>query len=237
MNPFRPPLFLALPVLLAAATAAAEATAVRENLLSFTITASREVVQDRLSITLQAVREGPDAAAVQAQLKQVLESALAEARKSAEPGQLEVRTGGFTIYPRHAKDGRIAGWQGQAELALEGRDGPRVAQAAGRLSDLNVIGVGYGLSKELTERHEAEVAAEAIRKYRERAGELARQFGFSGYTLGEVSVQTVDSGPGPRPMMMRAKAAEMAPADAPLPVEPGKGTITATVNGTILLTR
>ena len=237
MNPFRPPLFLALPVLLAAATAAAEAPAVRENLLSFTTTASREVVQDRLSITLQAVREGPDAAAVQAQLKQVLESALAEARKSAEPGQLEVRTGGFTIYPRHAKDGRIAGWQGQAELALEGRDGPRVAQAAGRLSDLNVIGVGYGLSKELTERHEAEVAAEAIRNYRERAGELARQFGFSGYTLGEVSVQTVDSGPGPRPMMMRAKAAEMAPADAPLPVEPGKGTITATVNGTILLTR
>jgi hypothetical protein len=38
-------------------------------------------------------------------------------------------------------------------------------------------------------------------------------------------------------MMMRAKVAEMAAADAPLPVEPGKGTITATVSGTILLTR
>ena len=237
MYPLRHRLFLALPLLFVAATAAAEAPAVRENLLNFSTTATREVVQDRLAITLQAVREGPDASAVQSQLKQVLEAALAEARKSAEPGQLDVRTGGFTIYPRHAKDGRIAGWQGQAELVLEGRDGPRVAQAAGRLSTLNVTGVGYGLSKELSERHEAEVAAEAIRRYRERAAARAPQLGFSGYTLGEVSVQTADSGPGPRPMMMRAKAAEMAAADAPLPVEPGKGTITATVSGTILLTR
>jgi predicted secreted protein len=237
MNPLRHRLFLVLPFLLAAGAAAAETPAVRENLLNFTTTASREVVQDRLAITLQAVREGPDAAAVQSQLKQLLEAALAEARKSAEPGQLDVRTGGFTIYPRHAKDGRIAGWQGQAELVLEGRDGPRVAQAAGRLGMLNVVGVGYGLSREIAERHETEVAAEAIRKYRERAAELARQFGFANYTLGEVSVQTVDSGPGPRPMMMRAKVAEMAAADAPLPVEPGKGTITATVSGTILLTR
>src|SRR6188472_4339994 len=53
MNPFRLRLFLALPFVFAAATAAAEAPAVRENLLSFTTTASREVVQDRLAITLQ----------------------------------------------------------------------------------------------------------------------------------------------------------------------------------------
>ena len=231
-------LFLTAAVLGAlAGPAAADAPAVRENLLSFSTSASREVVQDRLGITLQAVREGSDAAAVQEQLRQVLDAALAEARKAAEPGAMDVRTGGFSIQPRHARDGRIAGWQGQAELVLEGRDAGRVAQTAGRLGTLNVVAVGYGLSRELSERHEAVVAAEAIRKYRERAAELARQFGFAGYTLGEVSVQTADSGPGPRPMLYRAKAAEMAAADASLPVEPGKGTITATVSGSILLTR
>ena len=210
---------------------------VRENVVNFSTSATREVVQDRLGITLQVLRDGSDAAAVQSQLKQVLESALAEARKSAEPGALDVRTGGFAIFPRHAKDGRIAGWQGQAELVLEGRDAARVAQMAGRLAALNVTGVGYSLSRELSERHEAELAAEAIRKYRERAADLARQFGYSGYTLGEVSVQTADAGPGPRPVMFRGKAAEMAAADAAVPVEPGKGTLTATVSGTILLTR
>jgi len=238
MRSLSPRLLLAVAALLGtvACPAAAE-DPVRENVVNFSTSATREVVQDRLGITLQVLRDGSDAATVQSQLKQVLESALAEARKAAEPGALDVRTGGFAIFPRHAKDGRIAGWQGQAELVLEGRDAARVAQMAGRLAALNVTGVGYSLSRELSERHEAELAAEAIRKYRERAAELARQFGYSGYTLGEVSVQTADAGPGPRPAMFRGKAAEMAAADAAMPVEPGKGTLTATVSGTILLTR
>jgi predicted secreted protein len=223
--------------LFAASPARATAEARPENLVNFSANASVEVTQDLLSITLQAVREGQDAAQVQAQLKAVLDAALAEARKAAQPGALEVRTGGFSLYPRYGKEGRINGWQGQAELVLQGKDGQRVAQTAGRLSAMNITGVGYSVSRELADKHEAEVTAQAIQEYRARAGELARQFGFSGYTLREVAVQSGAEGGGPRPVMMRAAKAEMAAADAPLPVEPGKSLVSASVSGTVQLTR
>ena len=223
--------------LFAASPARATAEARPENLVNFSANASVEVTQDLLSITLQAVREGQDAAQVQAQLKAVLDAALAEARKAAQSGALEVRTGGFSLYPRYGKEGRINGWQGQAELVLQGKDGQRVAQTAGRLSAMNITSVGYSVSRELADKHEAEVTAQAIQKYRARAGELARQFGFSGYTLREVAVQSGAEGGGPRPVMMRAAKAEMAAADAPLPVEPGKSLVSASVSGTVQLTR
>lgn len=209
----------------------------RENLVNFSSSANLEVVQDLLGITLQVVRDGSDAAAVQAQLKQVLDAALKEAKQNAQPGAMEVRSGNFSLFPRYDKNGKINGWQGQAELLLEGKDTQRVAQTAGRLSGMNVTSVGYSLSRELAEKHEAAITAQAIGKFRARAAELAKQFGYAGYTLREVSVQSGEQGGGPRPMMVRAKAEMSMASDAPVPVEPGKGTISATVSGTVQLTR
>lgn len=203
------------------------------GLVSFSTTASIEVTQDLLGITLQAVREGQDAAQVQAQLKAVLDAALAEARKSAQEGAMEVRTGNFSLYPRYSKDARINGWQGQAELVLQGRDSQRVAQTAGRLVGMNIINVGYSVSRQLAEKHEAEVTAQAIQKFRAKGSELATQFGYASYVLKEVSVQTADVGGGPRPVMYRAKAEMAMAADAAVPVEAGKSTLSATVSGTV----
>jgi predicted secreted protein len=217
------------------ATRGAEA-APPANVLNLTATATLEVTQDLLTITLQAVREGTDAAAVQAGLKQTLDAALAEARKAAAPGALQVRTGNFSIHPRFGKDGKTNGWQGSAELVLEGKDLQRVAQTAGRLNaTMNIIGVSQSLSRELAAQHESEVTAQAIQKFRARASELARQFGFGGYTLREVTVQSSEGFPSPRPMMRIRADAMMASAESALPVEAGKGLVTATVSGSVEL--
>lgn len=209
--------------------------AAREDLLTFQTSARLEVTQDLLGITLSVTREGSDPQAVQAQLKQVLDAALADARRAAQPGAMEVRTGNFSLYPRHGKDGRITAWQGQAGLVLEGKDTQRVAATAGRLAGMNVTGVGYRVSPELVQVHEAGVTAEAIQQYRARAAELARQFGYTGYTLGEVSVHSHQQDDGPKPVMYRAEKADMAMAESPVPSEPGKGVISATVSGSIRL--
>ncbi len=209
----------------------------RENLVSFSTSANLEVTKDLLGITLQAVRDGNDAGALQAQLKQVLDAALTEAKKSAAPGAMEVRSGNFSLFPRYGKDGKISGWQGQAELVLEGKDSQRVAQTAGRLTGMNVTSVGYSISRELAEKHEAEVTAQAIQKYRAKAQEYAKQFGYTGYQLREVNVQAADQGGGPQPYMVRAKTQMSMASDAPVPVEPGKGLISATVSGSVQLTR
>lgn len=235
MNTNRIRIAVLLALALGSAAARAE-TAAPANLVNFSVTASVEVTQDLLAITLQAVRDGADAAVVQGQLKAVLEAALAEAKQAAAPGRLEVRTGGFSLHPRYGRDGKINGWQGQAELLLEGKDAPRVAQTAGRLTGMNITGVGYRVSRDLAAAHDAQVTAQAIQRYRAKAAELAQQFGFTGYALREVAVQSADNGGEPRLLMVRAKA-EMAASDAPLPVEPGKSTLSATVSGTVQLTK
>jgi len=225
---------------LAGPRAARAAEPARESVVSFATSAQVEVTMDLLGIRLQAVREGNDAAAVQAQLKQVLDAALAEAKKTAQPGAMEVRTGNFSLFPRYGKDNRIGGWQGQAELVLEGKDSQRVAAAAGRLTSaaggMTMQSVGYSISRELAEKHEAEVTSQAIQKYRAKAADYAKQFGYGSFQLRDVNVQAAEQGGGPRPPVAYAKTMSMA-SDAPVPVEPGKGTISATVSGSVALTK
>jgi predicted secreted protein len=194
--------------------------------------AQAEVAKDVLSITLATTREGVDAATVQAGLKQALDAALQEARKAAKPGQLEVQTGNFSLSPRYGKDGRINGWQGSAELLVEGRDMAAIGQLAGRIGTLSVARVGSSVSRELSEQTESELTAQAIARFRAKAGEVARQFGYAGHVVRQVNV-----GANPPVFMaqesMRLKTMSAMVADAPLPIEAGKATVTVTVNGSV----
>ena len=197
-------------------------------------TASIEVPRDVLSITFSTARDGTDAGTVQTLLKQALDAALIEARKAARPGQLDVQTGTFSIVPRYApKGGGINGWQGSAELVVEGRDMQAVAQLSGRISTLSVARVAYSLSRDVREKAEAEAAAQAIARYRKMAADYAQRFGYTGYSIREVHVNTNEP-PPIRPMLMQAKAIGGAPDDA-LPVEAGKASVVVNVNGSVQL--
>ena len=68
-----------------------------ENVVNLNASATVEVASDWLTVVFSTTREGPEAGAVQTQLKQALDAALAEARRIAKPGDVEVRTGGFSI--------------------------------------------------------------------------------------------------------------------------------------------
>lgn len=205
-----------------------------QNVLQLQASGTVEVQQDLLTMTLTTTRDGTDPAAVQAQLKAALDAALAEARRNAQPGQMDVRTGNFALHPRHNRDGRISGWTGTAELVLEGRDFPRIAQTAGRIQTMTMGGVNFGLSREQRAKVETEAQQLAIERFKARAAELARGFGFSGYTLREVAVHANDQGFVPRPRMMAMEAKGMA-ADASVPVEPGKSAVVVTVSGSVQL--
>jgi predicted secreted protein len=204
-----------------------------QNVLQLSATGTVEVQQDLLSLGLTTTREGADPNAVQSQLKLALDAALSEARKSAQPGQLDVRTGNFALYPRHTEGGRISTWQGTAELVLEGRDFARITQTAARIQTMTLGGVSFGLSREQRAKVEGDAQAIAIDRFKAKAAELAKGFGFSGYSLREVAVNTNDQGfPRPRPLAMEARAAQ---ADMPVPVEAGKSTVTVTVSGSVQL--
>ena len=205
-----------------------------QNVLQLTATGTVEVQQDLLTLNLTTTREGPDAAAVQNQLKAALDAALTEAKKAALPGQLDLRTGNFSLYPRYTRDQKISGWSGTAELVLEGRDFPRITSTAAKIQTMTMGGVGFSLSREQRSRVEGEAQAIAIERFKAKATELAKGFGFSGYTLREVAVNANDQG-YPRPPRMMAMELKSAQADAPVPVEAGKSSVVVTVSGSVQL--
>lgn len=214
-------------------------TAPPQGVVSLTTSATVEVTKDLLTISLSTTKEGQDASSVQSQLKQALDAALAEAKKAARPGQLDVQTGSFSLQPRYTSKGVINGWQGRAELIVEGRDMQAIGQLTGRITTLSISGVAYNISRELREKTEGDVAAQAIARYRSKAADYAKQFGYSGYTVREVNVQTNDFGPvrpAPAPMLMRQKMASDT-SDEALAVEPGKGNVSVTVSGTVQMTK
>lgn len=205
------------------------------NIVNISASGFLEVPQDWLTMSLNTTKEGADAAAVQTQLKTALDAALAQAKTAAQPQQMEVRTGQFSLYPRYGSNGKINGWQGTTELVIEGRDFARISTTVGKIQSLTLGHVGFSLSRQAQQKLESDVQSLAIERFKARANEVAKGFGFTAYTLRELSISSADQGGGqpyPRVMAMQAKAAM---AEAPVAVEAGKSTVNVTVSGSIQL--
>jgi predicted secreted protein len=206
-----------------------------QNVVNLSTTGTVEVQQDMLNIAMSTTKDGVDAAGVQSQLKQALDAALALAKPAAQPGQMEVRTGQFSMYPRYGRDGKINGWQGTVEMVLEGKDFPRISQTAGKIQTLTMGNVGFSLSREQRAKVETEAQTIAIDRFKVKALEMAKAFGFTGYTLREVAVNANDQGfPSPRgrvATMSMSKSAD----ESSVPVEAGKSAVIVNVSGSVQL--
>jgi predicted secreted protein len=96
---------------------------------------------------------------------------------------------------------------------------------------VSISRVAYGLSKEAREKVEGELTAQAIARFRARAGEMSQQFGFGSFSVREVNVTGAEAAvPGPVPMLRTAAVASQ---EASLPVEAGKATVTVSVSGSV----
>ena len=204
-----------------------------QNVVTLSASAVVEVVQDQLEMRLRVSREGGDAQALQTQLNAVLERALAQARQAQAPGRMQVRSGQFGVYPRADKNGQFSSWQGSAELVLEGQDFARIAQTATQLEGMVVSHVAFGLSQTARSQVAAQARNQAIDNFKTEAQDVARAFGFAGYSLREVAVHGNDPQP-PRPRML-AMTAKTDASEAPLALEAGKSSVQVTVSGSVQL--
>jgi predicted secreted protein len=183
-------------------------------------------------VSLSVLREGTDAHSLQTQINTSLESALQIARRDAKPGQMEVRTGQFGMTPRYGRDNKLTGWQGSAELVLEGRDFARITETTGKLQAFSVASISFGLSREQFLAAQAKAQAQAIAQFRSNATEVAKGFGFADYTLGEVRI----GAESPAPMMrQRMLAASSMVTETPIAAEGGTSNVTVTVSGSVQL--
>ena len=206
-----------------------------EGVVSLNSSATVQVPNDWITVQFTTTKEGTDAAAVQAALKESLGAALAQARQVAKPdGHVEVQGGGFSLQPRLNPKGLVNGWTGTTSLWVQGRDMGTIAELAGRVQSMTVGNLDYSVSREAREKVEGDVSAQAIARFRAKAAEYAKAFGYATFTVRDVNVN-IDNGqaPPPRPYLAQAKMASMA-SDS-LPVQAGSGNVTANVNGSVQL--
>jgi predicted secreted protein len=205
-----------------------------EGVVSLGSSATVQVPNDWIVVEFSTSKEGTDANAVQAALKEALAAALAQARQVAKPdGHVEVQGGGFSLQPRFNAKGVVNGWAGTTSLVVQGRDMVTIADLAGRLQTLTVGSLEYSVSREAREKVEGEVAAQAIARFRAKAADYAKAFGYAGFAIRDVNVNVDNGQRPPRPYAMKALAVSRA-GDA-LPVEAGSGAVTANVNGSVQL--
>ncbi|APW42732.1 SIMPL domain-containing protein [Rhodoferax saidenbachensis] len=204
------------------------------NVVQLSSSGTVEVQQDLLTLTLSSTRDGADPAVIQTQLKQALDAALVQAKPSVLAGAMDLRTGQFSLQPRYNRDGKITGWSGTTELVLEGRDFARIGAAAAKIQTLVIANASFGLSRELRAKVEAEAQQIAIDSFKAKGNDIARGFGFTGYSLREVSVNSNDQGFVPRPRMAAMEMKTMA-ADAAVPMEAGKSAVVVSVSGSVQL--
>jgi predicted secreted protein len=223
-----------LPALAAAQPAVAPMQKDPEGVVSLNSSATVQVPNDWIAVQFSTTREGTDAATVQAALKEALGTALAQARQVAKPdGHVEVQGGGFSLQPRFNNKGIVNGWTGTTSLTVQGRDMATIAELAGRIQSMTIGSLDYSVSREAREKVEGELAAQAIARFRARAADYAKAFGYGSFVLREANIAFDNGQPPPRPF--RLKAAMAPAAGEGLPIEAGSGNVTANVNGSVQL--
>ena len=92
--------------------------------------------------------------------------------------------------------------------------------------------MSFALSREQRAKVEAEAQTIAIERFKAKALEVSKSFGFSSYTLREVSINANDQNVQPRPRMMAMQARTLE-SSSPVSVEAGKSTVMVNVNGAV----
>ncbi|AVG42824.1 SIMPL domain-containing protein [Achromobacter insolitus] len=219
----------------APAPAAAEASASRAPELTLQATASSEVKQDTVRISLSAEVEAQDQPAAGKKLTAALDDVIKRARDVKD---VEVRTGGYNVWPNTSSKGKISSWRGQGEVILESKNFEAAAALASKLSDKTAISnISFSLSREAREAEERKLLKEAAQAFKDRALAAANAFGFSGYRLSKLELGGSGGAvPMPRMMGAAAMAKDASGGYSPdVPLEAGNVTVSIAVNGTIVL--
>ncbi|GMG91057.1 hypothetical protein Cmtc_22770 [Cupriavidus sp. TKC] len=216
-----------------AAMATAQTVAPPSGVLSLSAQAATEVPTDVVHLTLAAEQEGPEPTAISNALSSRTQAVLAQAKRTSG---VEAQSGGFTIHPNTDRNGRISTWRGRSEVILKSKDFAAVSKLAGELaSQMQVQNIAFSLSRETRLAAEQKLADQAVAAFRDKAQATTKLFGYSGYTIREVSLNE-SGGVMPMPRMYAAKAMSDS-AGAPIPVEGGKSQVTVSVNGSVQMVK
>ncbi|MCZ8312084.1 MAG: SIMPL domain-containing protein [Magnetospirillum sp.] len=207
------------------------ATADAQTVLTLTESAEREIVQNRLTVSLRAEANAATAAAAQAEVNRRMEAAVARAKTVAG---VTVQTGGAWANEERVQ-GRPVRWRAVATLDLISSDAASLLALVGGLQEtgLAISGMGFDLTREAARAAQDALTEEALVRLQARAARVAAALDRRVAAIRTIRIgETGNAMPQPR---MALRAAAMADA-APAPVaEPGRTSVRIDVEAEILL--
>lgn len=200
------------------------------NQIRFQATASETVANDRMRAVLTVQDEDDDAAKLADRINQTMAWALQQSK--GQKG-IEVRSGGYSTQPVYNKN-TLTGWRASQELILEGGDFGQISKLIGTLQQrLQLTTVSFSIAPDTRAAVERKLIDRALDSFKQRAEQVRKNIGTSGYRIVELNINTEDMPVQPYPVM-RAEAASMKSV-APPSFEGGNSDVRVSVNGTVQL--
>lgn len=198
------------------------------NLVSLSETASREVPNEIMFVTMQASHRAGSPSASANEVNKRMQWAISIVKKHDE---LKYETGQYNTYPMYRKE-RIGEWNSSQQLSIESKDVTLLSKVVGELQEqLQMQNMSFKPSKETQEKIEDELVVEAIKKFQSRAKLIQKAMKGKDYQVVNMDVNTQG---GHSPIAYRAQAYEMSSAKMAAPaVEQGSSELSVSVNGQV----
>lgn len=230
----------ALATLILAAALPAAAENLHYNIVEFSESAGLEVARDTMTAHFSITAEGKDRHTV----NNTFLKKFGSFQKSAQNSRFKAELLSRSATPRYqyTNGKRIqTGWEERADFKIESKDFDALNRLIADTRDTATLNhTSFSVSKEKREAAVDQVSKAAILRFKDRAQDLAKTLGFSGYkivklNLGHIGSRTIEGSFAQAKMLRAAPAAAMSAEyeDAAQPASPGSEEISITVNGSV----
>jgi predicted secreted protein len=201
------------------------------NQISLDATASAEVENDTMVVSLYAQEEGSKATTLSNKVNGKINWAL---KYLAQHKEIKVETENYSTVPVY-NNNQVIAWRVKQTLKLESTNMPLMSEVLGELQEqLNLSGISFDVSREKREQETQLLIDQAITAYNKRATQIANKLQRDNYKIVNMHVTTSTS---PIQHRYRKSTALMAEASSVVPpaMAAGDRTLSVRVNGTIEL--
>jgi predicted secreted protein len=196
--------------------------------ITLSASASKEVPQDELRITLYAVSESDNPKASAEEVSERIHKALSIL--NSESG-ISTQTGSFSTHPVYNKQ-QITGWRSRQTLDVKSNNSKLLSQLIGRVQNYVLMdNIRYNVSDQTRRMTENQLIDEAMQNFLHRARLVTTSLRREQYRLVDMNISTSQA----RPNLMHARvmASHESAADSPPAIQAGKQLIQVNVSGKI----
>ena len=201
------------------------------NQISLEATASAEVDNDTMIVSLFAQEEGSKAASLSSKVNKKINWALQLLKQHKD---ISVETESYSTSPVYKKS-EIVAWRVNQSIKLESTNMSLMSEVLGQLQQqLNLAGITFDVSLENREQETQRLIDQALAAYDKRASQIANKLKHDSYKIVTMHVSTTTSPIRPKlrnSTMMMAESSSVVPPK----MTAGDRTLSVRVNGTIEL--